>query len=76
MSSPNTENFVQRTEGASPAFIRELLRRAALFAAEEGGEFVVEDRHLEEALRELVICGDELTKSLLGMRSPSTASSA
>jgi hypothetical protein len=62
------ERFVQRTEGASAAFIRELMRKAALFAADEGSEIIVEDRHLDEALRELVVQGGELTKSLLGFK--------
>ena len=61
--------IIKRTEGASPAFIRELLRKAALFAADDDGEMVVTDHHLEEALRELLIDGGDLTKSLLGFRS-------
>jgi hypothetical protein len=60
------ERFVERTRGASPAFIRELLRKAALFAADEGDELVVRDRHLDEALHDLVVEGGELTRSLLG----------
>ncbi|WP_441289798.1 hypothetical protein ACSRUE_03685 [Sorangium sp. KYC3313] len=42
-----------------------MLRKAAVFAAEEGQEIVVDDRHLDEAIRELVLCGGGLTKSLL-----------
>jgi cell division protease FtsH len=62
--------FIARTEGASAAFIRELLRRAALIAADSGeGEIVVSDRQLDAALHELVVQGGELTKSLLGFRS-------
>jgi hypothetical protein len=61
--------FIARTDGASAAFIRELLRRAALFAADDGGELVVADRHLDAALHDLVVQGGELTKSLLGYRS-------
>ena len=61
--------FIRRTEGASPAFIRELLRRAALFAADDGGELTVADAHLDAALHDLVVEGGELTKSLLGFRS-------
>ena len=37
--------------------------------AGDGLEISVEDRHLDEALRELVVQGGELTKSLLGFRS-------
>ncbi len=68
----NRELIVEQTEGVSATFIRELLRKAALFAADENSsqaaaeELVVEDRHLDEALRELVLEGGELTKRLLG----------
>ena len=46
----NMARFVDKTKGASPAFIRELLRQAALFAAEEGSELHVRDRHLDAAM--------------------------
>jgi hypothetical protein len=58
--------LVARTEGASAAFIRELLRRAALFAADDAAP--VGERHLDEALHELVVQGGALTRSLLGFR--------
>lgn len=62
------DGFIARTAGASGAFIRELLRKAAVFAAEDDGQapLVVRDRHLEEALAELLIAGGSLTQSLLG----------
>jgi hypothetical protein len=60
---------VERTKGASAAFIRELMRKAALFAADDAHDMAVEDRHLDEALHELVVHGGDLTKSLLGFRS-------
>src|SRR5262249_39459678 len=56
------ERFIRRTEGASAAFIRELLRKAALFAADDSAALIVEDRHLDEAVHELVVQGGELTK--------------
>jgi hypothetical protein len=63
------DRFITKTEGASGAFIRELLRKAALFAADEVLDRpVVMDRHLDEALHELVVAGGELTKALLGVR--------
>jgi hypothetical protein len=68
LGEASIENFVRRTEGVSAAFIRELLRRAALFAADEGGEVGVDDRHIDQALHELVFQGGELTKSLLGAK--------
>jgi ATP-dependent 26S proteasome regulatory subunit len=62
------DRLIERTEGVSGAFIRELLRKAAVFAAEDDGEspLVVRDSHLEEALAELLVAGGPLTQSLLG----------
>jgi ATPase family associated with various cellular activities (AAA) len=60
------DGLVGRTEGVSPAFIRELLRKAALLAVGPGDGIVVEDRHLDQALRELVVEGGEVTRRLLG----------
>jgi ATP-dependent 26S proteasome regulatory subunit len=65
------DRFVERTSGVSGAFIRELLRKAAVFAADEGDELVVRDRHLDEALHELVVEGGALTRTLLGGRQAS-----
>jgi cell division protease FtsH len=64
------DKLVERTAGASGAFIRELLRKAAVFAAEENGTspLVVRDRHIDEGLTELVVAGGPLTQSLLGAR--------
>ncbi len=64
----NWDHLVERTAGASGAFIRELLRKAAVFAAEDAlnGELVVLQKHLDEALAELVVAGGALTHSLLG----------
>jgi hypothetical protein len=62
--------FVARTEGVSAAFIRELLRKAAVIAADDTGQVAVEERHLTEATHELVVEGGELTKRLLGGARP------
>ena len=64
------ERLIDRTAGASGAFIRELLRKAAVFAAEEDGAapVVVQDRHIDEGLTELLVAGGPFTKSLLGTR--------
>jgi len=61
--------LIDQTEGVSAAFIRELMRKAALFSADESHNsetIVVEDHHIDEALKELVFEGGELTKRLLG----------
>ncbi|MFM7930178.1 MAG: AAA family ATPase, partial [Pirellula sp.] len=59
--------FIRKMDGVSAAFIRELLRKAAVFAAiESNGELVVNDKHIDEALAELLVAGGTLTQSLLG----------
>ena len=60
---------MDQTEIVREAVIRELIRKAALFSvdeSDESGTIVVEDRHIDEALKELVFEGGELTKRLLG----------
>jgi hypothetical protein len=59
-------SVVARTEGVSASFIKELLRRSALFAAEEGGDLIVTDRHVAAALDEMLVAGGALTMRLLG----------
>ena len=64
---------IAELDGTSPAFIRELLRRAALLAAEESeGPLRVTDVHLHAALAELRQAGSELTRTLLGAHTPTT----
>ena len=59
------DRLVTRTQGVSAAFIRELLRNAALFAADERAAAVT-DAHLDAALHDLAVDGGELTRTLLG----------
>ncbi|MBX7218887.1 MAG: ATP-binding protein [Blastocatellia bacterium] len=61
------DRLIDRTQGASAAFMRELMRKAALFAADETDPILVTDRHLDEAMHELLVDGGPLTKSLLGV---------
>jgi hypothetical protein len=61
------ETVISRTEGTSAALLKELLRRAALLAAEESGDesgLVVTDRHMQTALDELL--QNPLISQLLG----------
>lgn len=58
--------FVTATQGATPAFIREVLRRAALITAERGHEARVDDEILGAAIDELKQGADELTSTILG----------
>ena len=56
-------------DGVSPAFIRELLRRAAVVCAERSdGALRVKPEHLRAALSELREGAGELTNTLLGSR--------
>ena len=64
----NWDTFVGRTKGAGAAFIREMMRKAPLFAADESSDRV-EGRHLDEAIHELVVEGGSLTQRLLGFGS-------
>jgi len=62
------ERLITRTEGVSAAFIRELLRKAALFAAEHQPTRtpLIKDAHIDEAMQELLFAGGNLTRKLLG----------
>ncbi|MBI2301343.1 MAG: 26S protease regulatory subunit, partial [Armatimonadetes bacterium] len=60
--------WVRRTQGASPAFIKELLRKSALVAAMRGGDgsdLHVTDADLDQAIGEMVLGGGALTRRLL-----------
>lgn len=61
---PDPSRLVERTEGASPAFLRELVRKAGLFAT-VADEPTVSERHFDAALGELEE-GGRLTRSILG----------
>jgi ATP-dependent 26S proteasome regulatory subunit len=60
------DHVVARTRGVSAAFIRELIRKAALAAADQEGPLTISGQHLDDALQELLFEGGELTRSLLG----------
>jgi SpoVK/Ycf46/Vps4 family AAA+-type ATPase len=55
---------VARTEGVSPAFLRELVRKAALHAALAGSATVADD-HFRQAL-DLLERGGSITRAMLG----------
>ena len=64
----DVEALIERTEGVSPAFIKELLRKAAMVAAGEGTDerLIVTDAHVDAALDELLAETGSLTRLLLG----------
>jgi hypothetical protein len=57
--------LVQRTEGASPAFIKELMRRIAQYYLEDG-EVELKEEHVRIALEDLLFGGGTLNVKLLG----------
>jgi hypothetical protein len=64
------DDYVEATEGASPAYVKELLRRAALIATIERGTARVTDAHIRRAMDELS-SGGELAKRIVGFGSAS-----
>jgi ATP-dependent 26S proteasome regulatory subunit len=71
LAQADAEAVVDELEGVSPAFIRELLRRAALLAAEDSqGHLAVDGTHLRRALDDLALGTNQLTQRLLGAQAP------
>ncbi|HEY3395044.1 MAG TPA: ATP-binding protein [Lacipirellulaceae bacterium] len=66
------EATINRTEGVSASFIKELMRRAAQFHLEkdDGNEISIED--INRALEELLFANGSLNHALLGVQSPKT----
>jgi hypothetical protein len=60
------ELIVRRTKGASPAFIKELMRRSAQFQIELGGGAVLKAPAVDSAIEEMVFVGGALNLKLLG----------
>jgi ATP-dependent 26S proteasome regulatory subunit len=71
LSAVAVDSLLDRTEGASPAFIQELFRKAALMAAERGERsepLQLTTADFDRAVRELVEFGGDLTRNLLNFR--------
>jgi AAA+ superfamily predicted ATPase len=71
LSGVNVDPLLDRTDGASPAFIEELFRKAALMAAERGERsdpLALTNADFDAAVRELVEFGGSITQNLLGYR--------
>jgi ATP-dependent 26S proteasome regulatory subunit len=67
------QELAQRTEGTSPAFIKELLRRVAQHHLEAGREGEVSRSTAEAALHEMLFSGGVLNTRLLGGVAPEAA---
>ncbi|HWF52621.1 MAG TPA: ATP-binding protein [Solirubrobacteraceae bacterium] len=66
MSEDETREVVERTEGVTASFIKELLRRAMLESLHDGASTVTA-AHTSRALDDLLDSGQQLTRSLLGV---------
>ena len=60
------EVIVRRTKGASPAFIKELMRRAAQFQFEINADGRLDQSAIDGALEEMIFSGGTLNLKLLG----------
>jgi len=60
------ELIVRKTKGASPAFIKELMRRAAQFQFEVAANGKLQQVALDSAMEEMVFSGGALNLKLLG----------
>jgi len=60
------ETIVRKTNRSSPAFIKELMRRAAQYQLQAGGNGTLALEHIESALDEMLFSGGSLNVKLLG----------
>jgi SpoVK/Ycf46/Vps4 family AAA+-type ATPase len=68
LSEQETSEIVERTEGVTASFIKELLRRAMLEALQDSAsDPVVTAAHTARALDDLLDAAQQLTRSLLGV---------
>jgi ATPase family associated with various cellular activities (AAA) len=76
LSEQLTELIVRRTKGASPAFIKELMRRAAQFQFEIGENGELKQSAVDNAIEEMVFSGGTLNLKLLGGSSTDLSSAS
>jgi cell division protease FtsH len=66
LTDETIDEVVRRTDGAAPAFIKELLRRSILQAELRQSGAAIERKDLDGALEELLAAGGVLSRRLLG----------
>ncbi|HWF25317.1 MAG TPA: ATP-binding protein [Solirubrobacteraceae bacterium] len=66
LTEDQTREVIERTEGVTASFIKELLRRAMLESLRDGASAVTAT-HTTRALDDLLDSGQQLTRSLLGV---------
>jgi ATPase family associated with various cellular activities (AAA) len=70
LSGPMVDTIADRTEGASAAFIKELMRRSAQYLLEAGADGDLTEAHVGSALEEMLFTGGRLNAKLLGGAAP------
>ena len=76
ISEQLAELIVRRTKGVSPAFIKELMRRAAQFQFEIGEKGELRQSAVDNAIEEMVFSGGTLNLKLLGGSSTDLSSAS
>src|SRR5260370_10422616 len=66
LSDGVVESLVKKTKGASAAFIKELMRRAAQFNLQDGKNGSLTAKEADSALEEMLFAGGSLNAKLLG----------
>jgi hypothetical protein len=68
LSQAQRRKVIERTDGVTASFLKELLRRAILESVfDEGAKKTVTSAHMSRALDDLLDSSQELTRSLLGV---------
>jgi len=66
LSDEVVESLVKKTKGASAAFIKELMRRAAQFNLQDGKDGSLTANEVDSALEEMLFAGGSFNAKLLG----------
>jgi hypothetical protein len=66
LSSDLVIDLVRKTQGASAAFIKELMRRSAQFHLQKGGKGALQAESANAAMEEMLFAGGSLNAKLLG----------
>jgi len=66
ISDSIVDSVASRTKNVSAAFIKELMRRSAQYYVDDGGKGSLLQKHIYQALQEMIITGGSLNLKLLG----------
>lgn len=74
LTDPEIGEIIERTDGVTASFLKELLRRAVLESlAENSAELTVTAAHVARALDDLLDSTQRVTRSLLGVGNDPTS---